>query len=161
MPHRSDFDSLKGGLKGPVAKAGDPATSELIRRIKGTTQPRVPMTGPPFLSESEIAMFERWVAAGMPRGPGATAGTPAKIAPPRPAPGEAVTYAHVAPIFAARCAKCHADKGVMGPAPEGYRLTSYAATLAIDKAPAAGDYVEVRGRLGEDASVEVDRLRRR
>lgn len=245
---------LKGGLKGPVVKAGDPATSELIRRIKGTTQPRMPMTGPPFLSESQIAMFERWVAAGLPRGPAATEAAPAKAAPPRPAPGEPVTYAHVAPIFATRCAKCHTEKGLLGPAPEGYRLTSYAATLAIvdrvrvvpgkphaselvrrirgqarprmpldgppylsgdeirliedwitqgarnaegvvaavaagapvrlhgtlgarwqldelplvigtrtriDKAPAPGDYVEVRGRLGEDASVEVDRLRRR
>ena len=245
---------LKGSLKGPVVKAGDPAASELIRRLRGTAQPRMPMTGPPFLPESQIALFERWVAAGLPRGDAARAETPVRAAPARPAPGEAVTYAHVAPIFAARCAKCHADKGVMGPAPEGYRLTSYAATLAtvdrvrvvpgkplaselvrrirgqarprmpfdgppyltddeirliedwitqgarstegvaaavptgaamrlhgtlgarwqldglplavgartrIDKAPAPGDYVEVRGRLGEAAVVEVERLRRR
>lgn len=31
----------------------------------------------------------------------------------------------------------------------------------IDKAPAAGDYVEVRGRVGEGAVVELERLRRR
>ena len=29
----------------------------------------------------------------------------------------------------------------------------------IDKAPAPGDYVEVRGRLDEAAGVEVERLR--
>jgi hypothetical protein len=40
------LDNLnKGSRKGPVAKAGDPAGSELIRRIKGVSQPRMPMTG--------------------------------------------------------------------------------------------------------------------
>ena len=43
-----------------------------------------------------------------------------------------MSYAHVAPIFAARCAKCHAPNGLMGAAPEGYVLSSYAATLASD-----------------------------
>lgn len=249
------FESvLQGGLKGPVLKAGDPAASELIRRIKGVTQPRMPMTGPPYLSGREIAMFERWVATGLQQGDPLAAGAPAQAVPMRPAPDEPVTYVHVAPIFAARCAKCHADNGLMGPAPEGFRLTSYEATLAsddrvrvvpgkpqaselvrrirgqahprmpfdgppyladdeirlieawitqgarssegvaatvpagadvrlhgtlrsrwqlddlplavgrwtrIDKAPAPGDYVEVRGRLDEAAGVEVERLRRR
>jgi hypothetical protein len=35
------------------------------------------------------------------------------------------------------------------------------ARARIDKAPLPGDYVEVRGRLGEAAIVEVERLRRR
>lgn len=245
---------LQGGLKGPVLKAGDPVASELIRRIKGVTRPRMPMTGPPFLSESQIATFERWVAAGLQQGDPLEAETPAQALSPGPAPGDPVTYVHVAPIFAARCAKCHADNGLMGSAPEGYRLTSYEATLAsadrlrvvpgkpqaselfrrirgqasprmpldgppylgedeilliekwiiqgarsaegtaaavpagaevrlhgtlrsrwqldelplavgrwtrIDKAPAPGDYVEVRGRLDEAGGIEVERLRRR
>jgi mono/diheme cytochrome c family protein len=244
---------LRGSAKGPVVKPGDAAGSELIRRLKGTSLPRMPMTGPPFLTDEQIAMFERWVAAGAPRGEvGAAAGPTA--APSRPAAGEPVTYAHVAPIFARRCAKCHTDNGAMGPAPEGYRLTSYAATLSavdrarvvpgqavaselvrrirgqarprmpfdgppylsdeevrliedwvaqgardtqgakanppvgaalrlhgtlgagsrldglelqitgrtrIDKHPAPGDHVEVRGRLGEQGQVSVERLRRR
>jgi len=245
---------LQGSAKGPVVQAGDPSASELIRRIKGISQPRMPMTGPPFLAEGEIASFERWVAAGLPRGDAARATSPAKAAAPRPAPGEPVTYRHVAPIFAARCAKCHTDKGLMGSAPEGFRLTSYAATLStadrarlvpgnphaselvrrirgqarprmpfdgppylssdevrliedwiaqgardsegriatipagadvrlhgtlgprwqldgldlavgpgtrIDKAPAPGDYVEVRGRLDAAGNIRVERLRRR
>jgi mono/diheme cytochrome c family protein len=245
---------LKGGVNGPVVKAGDPAASELIRRIKGIAQPRMPMTGPPFLPDDQIALFEAWVVGGLQPGGEAVAGTPPDAAPPRPAPGEPVTYLHVAPIFATRCAKCHTDQGLVGPAPEGYRLTSFAATLAtadrvrvvpgnpeaselvrrirgqarprmpfdgppyltgdeirliedwiaqgargadgaaatipigaevrlhgtlragwelddlpldvgprtrIDKAPAPGDYVQVRGRLGEDGNVEVERLRRR
>ena len=96
------------------------------------------MTGPPFLSDSEIALFEGWISAGLARGgatAAASAANPASNAQAaavsaRPAAGETVTYRHVAPIFATRCAKCHTDKGVMGPAPEGYRLTSHAATLA-------------------------------
>lgn len=180
---------------------------------------------------------------------------PTAAARPRPAPGQPVTWAHVAPIFATRCAKCHTDqRGLMGPAPEGYRLTSYEAALSsadrvrvvpgqphasellrrvhglsrprmpldgppwldneelrlvdawigqgarnaegvpapvpvgaavrlrgtlgpswtldglslsigartrIDKSPAPGDHVEVRGRIGANGAVEVERLRRR
>lgn len=125
---------INGSSRGPVVKAGDPAGSELVRRLKGVSQPRMPMTGPPFLSDEEIARFERWVRAGLPRGAAAAAGSPAvataSAAAARPAPGEPVTYRHVAPLFATRCAKCHTDNGLMGPAPEGYRLTSHASTLA-------------------------------
>ena len=49
-----------------------------------------------------------------------------------PAQAQRVTFDEVAPIFAARCAKCHAPNGLMGAAPEGYVLSSYAATLASD-----------------------------
>jgi mono/diheme cytochrome c family protein len=252
------LDSLEGVLagsqRGPVVKAGDPAGSELLLRLRGERQPRMPMTGPPFLSEPEIALFERWVAAGLPAGDSVATATPAAAPVPRPGPGEPITYAHVAPIFATRCAKCHTEQGLLGPAPEGLRLTSYDETLAhqdrarvvpghpdaselvrrirgqalprmpfdgppylsaeeialiegwvaqgarssegvtapipagarvrlhgqltnrwvldglplevgggtrIDKRPGPGDYVEVRGRLGVDASVAAERIRRR
>ena len=122
---------LKGSAKGPVVKAGDAAGSELIRRLKGVSLPRMPMTGPPWLLDADVARFERWVAGGLRKGDGAAAAGVAQApAPLRPRAGEPVTYRHVAPILAARCAKCHADKGLMGPAPEGYRLTSYEATLS-------------------------------
>lgn len=245
---------IRGGANGPVLRAGEPAESELLRRIRGTSEPRMPMTGPPFLSDGEIELFEQWVNAGMPEGGVAPAPTDATVAPPLPGPDQAVSYLHVAPILAQRCAKCHAERGLMGPAPEGYLLNSYAATLAsgdrarvvpghpdaselvrrirgqarpmmpfdgppylsaeevrlveqwveqgapdaagvparipvgaelrlhgtldaqwrldglplevdgrtrVDKAPAVGDYVQVRGRLGESGSVRVERLRRR
>jgi len=249
------FDAiLKGGLKGRVVVAGDPANSELIRRIKGISLPRMPLTGPPFLTANEITLFEDWIAAGLRPGVAKQAEAPVKTSPSRPAPGMTITYADVAPIFATRCAKCHTDNGLMGTAPEGYRLTSYEATLAsfdrarvvpgnpsaselirrirgqarprmpfdgppfladdeirliedwiiqgahsaegkaavtpigaklrlhgtlesrwrldelpltltsqtrIDKSPSPGDYVEVRGRLGEAGIVRVERLRRR
>lgn len=128
------LDSLQGVLEGskngPVVKAADAQGSELIRRLKGLSQPRMPMTGPPYLSDAETQLFERWVASGLEAGSGASAASAAQAPPARPGPGEAVTYAHVAPIFATRCAKCHSANGLMGPAPEGYVLTSYEATLA-------------------------------
>lgn len=126
-----NFESvLKGSTRGPVVKAGDPAGSELIRRLNGVSQPRMPLTGPPFLSDSEIASFERWVASGLPKGSAAAEPSPLAPLARRPAAGQAVTYFHVAPLLAARCAKCHAEKGLMGPAPEGYRLTSYESILS-------------------------------
>lgn len=170
---------LTGSSNGPVVVAGDPAGSELIGRIKGTSQPRMPMTGPPFLSDDEIALIERWVAGGMAEGgveageaPGVAqedtpedaqgnasgdAEKPAPAPPPAkpalPAPGDAVTYADVAPIIAQRCAKCHTESGgLMGFAPEGYILTSYESTLS------AGDRVRVVPGQ-PDASMLVRRIR--
>lgn len=244
---------IKGSTKGPVVRRGDPAVSELIRRLKGSSQPRMPMTGPPFLSDEEIAKFDAWIQAGMPEGGvSVAAAEPAPTALPR-ADGP-VTYTHVAPILARHCAKCHSDKGLMGAPPEGYRLTSLehtlssvdrarvvpgnaaaselvrrirgdarprmpfdgppylsddeidlivrwvdegardaqanpsplpvgatlrvhgrlsgrwavdglqlqpAARLRVDKSPVSGDYVEVRGRVLSDGTVEAERIRRR
>jgi mono/diheme cytochrome c family protein len=129
--HLDTLDGLMSGSEnGAVVKAGDPAGSELIRRLKGLSTPRMPMTGPPFLSDHEIALFEGWVAAGLPPGREGSLGAPPDGAGGRPAPGSPTTYAHVAQIFATRCARCHTERGRMGPAPEGYRLTSYADTLS-------------------------------
>jgi mono/diheme cytochrome c family protein len=121
---------LAGGARGPVVRPGDPGSSELLRRLNGSSQPRMPMTGPPFLSDAEVALFESWIAGGLKAGSAAPSPLPAAS---RPAAGEPVTYAHVAPLFARHCAKCHSDKGQMGAAPEGYRLTSHAATLSADE----------------------------
>lgn len=244
---------IKGSTNGPVVRQGDPAGSELIRRLKGTSLPRMPMTGPPFLSDAEIAKFEAWVQAGAPEGAVSVA-TTEPVSIPLPGADGPVTYTHVALIFASRCAKCHTDDGLMGAPPEGYRLTSLeqtlspvdrarvvpgnaaaselvrrirgdarprmpfdgppylsdeeidliarwvdegardaqgtpspvpvgaklrvhgrlsgrwavddlnlrpAARLRVDKSPASGDYVEVRGRVMSDGTIEAERIRRR
>lgn len=126
---------LEGSARGPVVTAGAADESELVRRVKGSSQPRMPMTGPPFLDEAEIALIERWVDGGLAAGPAAAAppaATPSATVA-RPEPGQPVTWLHVAPLLAQRCAKCHTEQGLMGPAPEGFRLTSYEATLAADE----------------------------
>jgi len=119
---------LRGSTRGPVVKAGNPQGSELVLRLRGTKLPRMPLTGPPFLDEKEIVLVERWIAAGAPTGTAAAVASPP---PAKPGPGERVTYAHVAPILLSRCVKCHTDNGLMGPAPEGYRLRTLAETLAV------------------------------
>ena len=65
---------LAGSRNGPVVKPGDPAGSELLRRLRGQSQPRMPLTGPPFLSDAEIASVETWIAAGAPRATAPAAG---------------------------------------------------------------------------------------
>lgn len=157
-PAQLALDSLegvrRGSSSGPVVKPGDAAGSELIRRITGASQPRMPLTGPPFLSDDEIGLLERWVAGGLQEGTAPAAASQVPATPPRPAPGEPVTYAHVAPIFATRCVKCHTANGLMGPAPEGLQLNSYAATLAsgerarvVPGVPAASELLRrVRGQ---------------
>jgi len=55
---------LKGSKRGPVIVPGNPANSEIILRLKGQSEPRMPFTGPPWLSDEEVATIERWIAAG-------------------------------------------------------------------------------------------------
>lgn len=125
---------LKGSQNGPIVQAGNPADSELIKRLKGISQPRMPMTGPPFLSAAQIALFERWVASGLKPGRATPAQEPAGYSPGSlPAPNEGANYNQVAAIFARRCVSCHSRPGILGAPPEGYVLSSYAATLATDE----------------------------
>ena len=148
---------LEGSARGKVVTAGAPNDSELLRRIRGESLPRMPMTGPPFLSAGEIETIERWIAGGLQAGEAGGARTAVAAPPPRPKAGEKVTYVHVAPIFATRCAKCHSENGLMGPAPEGYRLTSYQSTLApadrvrvVPGNPAASELLRrIRGQSRE------------
>jgi hypothetical protein len=139
-----------------VVKAGDAAGSELVKRLDGRSQPRMPLTGPPYLGDADIALVRAWIDAGLP--PGATAAGAAKSQPAPgepgrpdlpaaapaigqtnglavvPAPGSLPTWRDVAPLFATRCTRCHAAQGLLGPAPEGYLLTSHdAATSAQDR----------------------------
>jgi mono/diheme cytochrome c family protein len=118
---------MKGSQRGPVIRPGDARVSELGKRVRGESLPRMPLTGPPWLAAGQIALIERWIAAGAVEGPPAAA-APAPAKEKRP--GDPVTYADVAPILVGRCAKCHTGNGLKGPAPEGYLLNSYRATLS-------------------------------
>ena len=143
--------AMRGSRDGPVLVPGDVEGSELVRRVKGLSQPQMPLGGPPLTGE-EIALIESWVLAGLPEGGGAAAGdaaaapgeegaaageepgeseaaTPAPPEPPMPGPDEPVTFAHVEPIFLGRCAGCHTEAREGGP-PEGLRLDSLQNILA-------------------------------
>jgi mono/diheme cytochrome c family protein len=43
---------------------GNPAASELLRRIKGQARPRMPLDGPPWLDTADVALIEYWIAQG-------------------------------------------------------------------------------------------------
>ena len=67
-PEGLHLDSYKGVMAGsedmPVIIKGQPARSELVKRIKGISMPRMPKDGPPWLSEDEIRLIENWIAKG-------------------------------------------------------------------------------------------------
>lgn len=132
---------MKGSENGAVVQPGDPQASEIIRRLTGISQPRMPLTGPPYLTDEQIEMFREWIRAGAPEGPSPAVGTEAPIAqlpsgaetPPAAAASQRqpfLTYADVEPIFKMNCLKCHNTRGIMGPPPEGFMVGSYEALLA-------------------------------
>jgi hypothetical protein len=60
-----DYKSMmKGGKSGKVIIPGDPGKSELLLRLKGLSEPRMPFDGPPWVSDAEINTIERWILAG-------------------------------------------------------------------------------------------------
>jgi mono/diheme cytochrome c family protein len=121
--------ALEGSANGPVLVPGDPGASELVRRIRGESEPRMPLGGEPLGAE-EIAIVEAWVSAGLPGADEAAEAQPRAApdaeaeSPAIPGPDEPVTFAQVEPIFMQRCVMCHSDAAAQGP-PEGLRLDSY------------------------------------
>lgn len=57
-------EMMKGSVNGVVVIAGDLGNSELIKRIKGISHPRMPMNGPPYLSDLEVELISSWVESG-------------------------------------------------------------------------------------------------
>lgn len=114
---------LMGSKNGPVVITGKPDSSELIRRLRGESQPRMPLTGPPYLSEEEIGMMAAWIARELPEGVESEEKPPEKPQAARQ-PGQPVRFSDVAPIFLSRCAKCHSQNSILGAPPEGFIVTT-------------------------------------
>ena len=57
---------MKGGKDGKVVQPGAPEKSEMVKRVKGLSKPRMPRNGPPWLSDTDVALIEKWIAAGAP-----------------------------------------------------------------------------------------------
>jgi len=115
---------------------GSSEASELVRRIRGQARPRMPFDGPPYLSDAEIAVIVDWIDRGAPDASGNRA--------PFPAGSHVRVHGTLRPGW-------HVDD------------LEFIATPAtrVDKSPATGDYVQLRGRLQSDGTVVADRLRRR
>ncbi len=116
---------LEGSVNGAVVVAGDMG-SALLQRLRGETEPQMPLDGPPFLDPEQIAMVEAWVMGGMPAGETAPAPVSERH---RPAEGELVLWPDVEPIFLKACIKCHSDNSKLDAPPEGLRLDSLANVL--------------------------------
>lgn len=69
-PEGLRLDSYKnvmaGSRDGPVIVSGKPAQSELIKRIRDEKKPRMPKNGPPWLTDAQVSLIERWILAGSP-----------------------------------------------------------------------------------------------
>lgn len=120
--------ALSGAWTHSVLIAGDPDGSPLILRARGEMKPRMPLDGPPFLSDDEIAMISEWILKGMPEGEaGAVPPAPVRL---RPAPGEPVTFADIELILQRNCIECHSVNSRLNAPPAGLRLDSLARVLA-------------------------------
>lgn len=119
---------MAGSENGPVVVPGAFAISPLYHRITGQAEPRMPLDGPPFLTEAEIALISDWIAAGA-SGPGPDE-VQAEAAVPDPREDGQILYGEVARIFGQACIRCHSDNGIMDAPPEALRLDSYASILA-------------------------------
>lgn len=114
---------------------GQPLASELVRRIRGLSRPRMPLDGPPWLGDEQIALIERWIADG------------ARDETGRPTPVPAGAELRLGGTLIA--------PGNL----DGLRFD--AAGARADRGVAAGAQVEVRGRVEADGSVRATRLRAR
>jgi uncharacterized membrane protein len=142
---------MKGSENGAVVVPNDPPSSEIVKRVRGVSKPRMPFGGEPLVDDN-IKLIEEWIAAGA-KGDNAFETQPRE----KPQPvlkKEGVTFSDVRPIFRMRCERCHTEKGLMGPAPEGFMATSYESILdSRDRArvvpgnPSASELVrKVRGQ---------------
>lgn len=57
--------AIAGSDNGPVLLPGDPLASEMIRRLRGESAPRMPFLSTP-LPQAEIDLIVRWVVSGLP-----------------------------------------------------------------------------------------------
>lgn len=118
---------MAGSENGAIVEPGSTEASPLHLRITGEAQPRMPLDGPPYLSEAEIESISAWIAAGA-SGPETDAPkATAEVTNPRE-DGQ-IVYREVARIFGQACIKCHSDNGLFDAPPEALRLDGYEAIL--------------------------------
>lgn len=114
---------------------GQPLASELLRRIRGQSLPRMPLDGPPWLSDEQTALIERWIADGARDETGRPTAVPAgaalRLGGTLTAPGQL----------------------------DGLRFNASGAR--IERGAATGATVELRGRVEADGSVSASRIRAR
>jgi len=105
-----------------------PVPVRVLRRVKGHARPRMPLDGPPYLSEADIQLIESWIVQGARDASGTPAGIP--------------TGARV---------RLHGVLGADGKL-DDLDLGSLAATRK-DKLPRPGEYARLEGWLDDQGEV--------
>jgi mono/diheme cytochrome c family protein len=59
-----NYKNVMAGAKGgPVILPGKPSESRLVKSIRGLSKPRMPKNGPPWLTDVQMDLIERWISA--------------------------------------------------------------------------------------------------
>ncbi|WP_281966824.1 c-type cytochrome domain-containing protein [Roseovarius nanhaiticus] len=120
---------INGSENGPVMLVDAVEKSRLVQRITGLAEPRMPLDGPPFLTDDQVNQVTAWIASGAAgsdlNSPGAT-----EAEPHDPFADGRVTYDEVSAIFGRHCIECHSDNSRYDLPPEGLRLDRYQSVLA-------------------------------
>ena len=114
---------------------GNPAASELVRRIRGQARPSMPFNQPQLPAE-QITLIETWIL----QGARAADGTPA----PLPVGARVRLHGTLNDFWIVDGLPLIVDGGTR-----------------IDDGPRPGSYVQVRGNIQADGSVRVERIRSR
>lgn len=120
---------MAGSENGAVLDTGDADASTLMQRLRGTAEPQMPLDGPPFLDEAQIAAVAAWIAAGAPGPAGGEDAAPAAQAEDPRADGR-ITWSEVKAVFGRHCIECHSENSKMEAPPEGLALSSLESVLA-------------------------------
>ncbi|WP_191090181.1 c-type cytochrome domain-containing protein [Histidinibacterium aquaticum] len=132
----ADHTRVIAGGERAVVVPGQPQLSLLWRHVAGLEDPRMPLDGPPFLSDEEIALLGDWIEGGARDQEGS----------PASPPGGAEVR-----IEGTLTARQEIDGGRF----------EVAADARIEDALTVGQTYEMRGTLGADGTVIATRLRAR
>lgn len=132
----TSYEEIVAGGERAAVIPGNPLASEIIRRIVGLADPRMPLDGPPWLDDDQITLLNDWIAGGAMSADGTRAPIPA---------GAEVRYR-------GRMTGPEEIDGV------GFVVTGQ---TRIDDRPGVGQMAEVRGVVAPDGSIIATRLRDR
>lgn len=116
-------EAMEGSENGKVLIPGDPETSELVKRIKGLSKPKMPL-GRGKLTDEKINIIVEWIKSGA-KDTEETIVSEDVIRTIKDPDKDTILFSDVSGIFNRRCIECHMENGKMGSPPEGLVLTSY------------------------------------
>lgn len=113
---------------------GNPAASELLRKLNGKSFPQMPFDGPPYLTPQEINLIEAWILQGAKDENG-----------------------NIAPSISGRKIRL---KGVLT---NEWKLDDLELNISgstrIDKKVRIGEHVEIRGFISSDNEIVIERIK--